>query len=58
MVKLLIVEDEKEIREGLAAWGWEAVGIEVAGTCAHGLERGEIAWYRIRENTYVLSATK
>ncbi|AZN39305.1 response regulator [Paenibacillus albus] len=38
MVKLLIVEDEKEIREGLAAWVWDSVGIEVTGTCAHGLE--------------------
>ncbi|MBO7745587.1 response regulator, partial [Paenibacillus sp. MWE-103] len=38
MYKLLIVDDEKEIREGLASWSWETVGIEVAGTCSHGLE--------------------
>ncbi|QHT59181.1 response regulator [Paenibacillus lycopersici] len=36
--KLLIVDDEKEIREGLASWAWEKVGIEVAGICSHGLE--------------------
>lgn len=38
MYKLLIVDDEKEIREGLAAWDWGHVGIEVAGCCSHGLE--------------------
>ena len=38
MYKLLIVDDEKEIREGLAKWSWDAVGIEVAGCCSHGLE--------------------
>ena len=35
---MLIVDDEKEIREGLAKWSWDAVGIEVAGCCSHGLE--------------------
>jgi two-component system response regulator YesN len=34
----LIVDDEKEIREGLASWTWREFGIEVAGCCAHGLE--------------------
>jgi two-component system response regulator YesN len=38
MYKVLIVDDEKEIREGLAAWTWEAVGLEVAGCFSHGLE--------------------
>lgn len=38
MYKLLIVDDEKEIREGLAAWPWETLGLESAGSCAHGLE--------------------
>ncbi|QHW31618.1 response regulator [Paenibacillus rhizovicinus] len=38
MYKLLIVDDEKEIREGLASWPWHQVGIEVAGCCSHGLE--------------------
>ncbi|PLT44210.1 DNA-binding response regulator, AraC family [Paenibacillus pasadenensis] len=38
MYRLLIVDDEKEIREGLAGWDWERLGIEPAGVCAHGLE--------------------
>ncbi|RAP75423.1 response regulator transcription factor [Paenibacillus montanisoli] len=38
MYKLLIVDDAKEIREGLASWTWDLVGIEVAGICSHGLE--------------------
>ncbi|MBW7459699.1 response regulator, partial [Paenibacillus sepulcri] len=38
MYKLLIVDDEKEIREGLASWTWDQVGIEVEGCCSHGLE--------------------
>nr|WP_239566137.1 response regulator [Paenibacillus sacheonensis] len=35
---MLIVDDEKEIREGLASWAWNNVDIEVAGMCSHGLE--------------------
>ncbi|SFI98930.1 Helix-turn-helix domain-containing protein [Paenibacillus sp. UNC496MF] len=38
MYRLLIVDDEKVIRDGLSAWDWERCGIEVAGCCAHGLE--------------------
>jgi two-component system response regulator YesN len=38
MYKMIIVDDEKEIREGLSSWSWEEIGIEMAGCCAHGLE--------------------
>jgi|HigsolmetaGSP12D_1036236.scaffolds.fasta_scaffold00101_28 two-component system response regulator YesN len=38
MYKVLIVDDEKEIREGLAGWSWETVGLQAAGCCSHGLE--------------------
>jgi two-component system response regulator YesN len=38
MYKLLIVDDEKEIRNGLSSWPWEQLGIQLAGSCAHGLE--------------------
>lgn len=38
MYQALIVDDEKEIREGLASWTWREYGVEVAGCCAHGLE--------------------
>lgn len=38
MYQLLIVDDEKEIREGLAAWKWHEIGIQVAGMCSHGME--------------------
>ncbi|MFC5650379.1 response regulator [Paenibacillus solisilvae] len=32
------MDDEREIREGLASWTWDQVGIEVVGCCSHGLE--------------------
>ncbi|MCD9023748.1 response regulator transcription factor [Cohnella silvisoli] len=38
MYRLLIVDDEMEIREGLLASPWGQLGIEVAGSCTHGLE--------------------
>lgn len=38
MYQLLIVDDEKVIRDGLSAWNWEEHGIQVAGRCGHGLE--------------------
>lgn len=38
MYQVVIVDDEKEIREGLASWSWGEFGCEVAGCCAHGLE--------------------
>lgn len=38
MYQLLIVDDEKVIRDGLAGWKWGELGIEVAGCCIHGLE--------------------
>ncbi|QHW33177.1 response regulator [Paenibacillus rhizovicinus] len=38
MYQLLIVDDEKVIRDGLAGWTWGDHDIQVAGSCAHGLE--------------------
>lgn len=38
MYQVLVVDDEKEIREGLAAWDWMQLPLKVAGSCAHGLE--------------------
>lgn len=38
MYKLLIVDDEREIREGLKSIDWEAHGVQVAAYCRHGLE--------------------
>lgn len=38
MYQVLVVDDEKEIRDGLAAWPWEALGLQLAGCCSHGLE--------------------
>lgn len=38
MYSLLIVDDETEIREGLARLPWEPMNIEVAGSVAHGLD--------------------
>ncbi|THF76554.1 response regulator [Cohnella fermenti] len=36
--KLVIVDDEANIREGLAGFEWDTLGIELAGTCENGLE--------------------
>ncbi|MDI4647006.1 response regulator transcription factor [Cohnella hashimotonis] len=36
--KLIIVDDEANIREGLAGFEWETLGIELAGTYENGLE--------------------
>ncbi|WNR46034.1 response regulator [Paenibacillus roseipurpureus] len=38
MYKLLIVDDEADIREGLAAFPWDRLHIEVTGICEHGLD--------------------
>lgn len=38
MLQMLIVDDEKEIREGLFAWPWKGLNIETVGCCSHGLE--------------------
>ncbi|WNR45674.1 response regulator transcription factor [Paenibacillus roseipurpureus] len=38
MYQMLIVDDEKEIREGLTAFEWAPLLIEVCGVCTHGLE--------------------
>jgi len=38
MYQMLIVDDEKEIREGLFAWPWEELNVQALGRCAHGLE--------------------
>lgn len=38
MYKLIIVDDEKEIREGLAAFAWDSLGIEMNGMFGHGLD--------------------
>ena len=38
MYQLLIVDDEKEIRDGLASWTWSEHHVQVAGCCSHGLE--------------------
>lgn len=38
MYKLIIVDDEREIREGLASIPWDAMGIESTGLFAHGLD--------------------
>jgi len=37
MYNMLIVDDEEEIRSGLAAHDWEALGIRVSGSCDNGL---------------------
>lgn len=36
--RLIIVDDEANIREGLAAFDWDALGIELAGSYENGLE--------------------
>lgn len=38
MYQMLVVDDEKEIRDGISSWDWKSLGIHVAGCCAHGLE--------------------
>lgn len=38
MYKLLIVDDEKEIRDGLAEISWHSFGIQLVGCCKHGLD--------------------
>lgn len=38
MFSILIVDDEAEIREGLASLDWQSIGYEIAGIGAHGLE--------------------
>lgn len=38
MYKLLIVDDEFEIREGLKSFEWNLLNIEICGVCEHGLE--------------------
>lgn len=37
MYKLLIVDDETTILEGLKSFDWAALGIEISGTCTNGL---------------------
>ncbi|MFC5401229.1 response regulator transcription factor [Cohnella soli] len=44
MYKLLIVDDESEIRQGLEALDWESMGIQIVGCCENGL----IAYQRIQ----------
>jgi two-component system response regulator YesN len=38
MFSILIVDDEAEIREGLASLNWQSTGYEVAGVGTHGLD--------------------
>ena len=38
MFTILIVDDEAEIRDGLASLDWQSIGFEIAGVGAHGLE--------------------
>lgn len=38
MFSILIVDDETEIRDGLASLDWQSIGYEIAGVGAHGLE--------------------
>ena len=44
MYKLLIVDDEHEIRQGLESLNWGSLGIQVVGSCENGL----IAYQRIQ----------
>jgi two-component system response regulator YesN len=37
LYKLLIVDDERDIREGLGRFDWKSLGIEVSGICDNGL---------------------
>lgn len=38
MFSILIVDDEAEIRDGLASLDWQSINYEIAGVGAHGLE--------------------
>lgn len=38
LCQTLIVDDEKEIRDGLASWNWMDVGVEIVACCSHGIE--------------------
>ncbi len=38
MLHILIVDDEKEIRDGLNGWPWENLGVHAVGCCSHGFE--------------------
>ena len=37
MYNLLIVDDEKEIREGLSVIPWHTMGVKLMGSAKHGL---------------------
>ena len=58
-VKLLICDDEKIIREGLASLDWNTRGIEVVGTA----KNGEVAFqnkfikFRLIQKLYFLQDT-
>lgn len=47
MYKMLIVDDEYVIREGLSKIDWNSIGIEIAAVCDHGLS----AYQWVTENT-------
>ena len=38
MYQVLVVDDETEIRQGLARWDWGPLAVQVVGCCAHGLD--------------------
>lgn len=38
MFQILVVDDEKEIRDGLRAWPWEKLRVRAAGSCSNGFE--------------------
>jgi two-component system, response regulator YesN len=38
MYQALVVDDEKEIREGISSWEWKGLNVHVVGCCANGLE--------------------
>ena len=53
MIKLLIVDDEKIIRETLLKHiPWEALGIRVIGTAQNGLEAYDVIMGRISRYCY------
>jgi len=43
MLQMLIVDDEADIRESLALYPWEEIGIEIAAVCQHGMEALQLA---------------